>query len=372
MAKAFASRLRSPRLTSQLGTVLGVAIGICFVTGYLSHAIQHPPWWFTWPSRPVNLYRVTQGLHIATGLALVPVLLAKLWSVYPKLFRWPPFRNLVHAIERLSLVVLVGAALFQVVSGILNIARWYRPMGFFFTVAHYWTAWVLIGALLVHLGVKLPIVRRALTAPVRREPDTGGLSRRGLLVTVGATSGLITLATVGQTFRPLAGVSVLGIRDPRVGPQGVPVNGSALAAGVAAAAVDPGYRLELTGPGQTLSLSLDELNALTQHTSQLPITCVEGWSADGAWSGVRLRDLVAMAGGDETCQVTVISLQRGGYSSSVVAPPHARDPLTLLALRLHGEVLHLDHGYPCRLIAPNRPGVLQTKWVHRIEVEKPA
>ncbi|WP_371320659.1 molybdopterin-dependent oxidoreductase [Saccharothrix yanglingensis] len=23
----------------------------------------------------------------------------------------------------------------------------------------------------------------------------------------------------------------------------------------------------------------------------------------------------------------------------------------------------LDHGYPCRIIAPGRPGVLQTKWV---------
>ena len=27
-----------------------------------------------------------------------------------------------------------------------------------------------------------------------------------------------------------------------------------------------------------------------------------------------------------------------------------------------------DHGAPCRLIAPNRPGVLQTKWIERVEV----
>ncbi|WP_148668402.1 molybdopterin-dependent oxidoreductase, partial [Streptomyces sp. WAC05950] len=27
----------------------------------------------------------------------------------------------------------------------------------------------------------------------------------------------------------------------------------------------------------------------------------------------------------------------------------------------------LDHGYPARIIAPNRPGVLQTKWVGRLE-----
>ena len=38
------------------------------------------------------------------------------------------------------------------------------------------------------------------------------------------------------------------------------------------------------------------------------------------------------------------------------------------ALGLSGETLAIDHGYPCRLIAPDRPGVLQTKWVARIEV----
>ncbi|MEP7092226.1 MAG: molybdopterin-dependent oxidoreductase [Nocardioidaceae bacterium] len=37
-------------------------------------------------------------------------------------------------------------------------------------------------------------------------------------------------------------------------------------------------------------------------------------------------------------------------------------------MRLNGEALSIDHGYPARLIAPNRPGVLQTKWVARIEV----
>ena len=47
----------------------------------------------------------------------------------------------------------------------------------------------------------------------------------------------------------------------------------------------------------------------------------------------------------------------------------ADDDLTLIALGLGGEALSIDHGYPARLIAPNRPGVLQTKWVSRLEVE---
>jgi DMSO/TMAO reductase YedYZ molybdopterin-dependent catalytic subunit len=370
---AFGSALRSERLTSQLGLWLGVAFGVCFVTGFISHAIQHPPAWFWWPSRPVWLYRLTQGLHIATGLATVPLLGAKLWSVYPKLFTWPPARSVVHALERASVAVLVGSALFQVVTGVLNVARWYSPMGFFFTTAHYWTAWLAIGALLLHIAVQLPVIRRGLSreAAVLPQPATGGLSRRGLLTTVAATAGVITLATAGETIAVLDPISVLGPRRPRLGPQGLPVNMSALAAQVTKAAVDPGYRLRVTGPAGTRLLSVADLDALPQHTVSLPITCVEGWSADAIWTGIRIADLLALVGvPDGNAQVLVESLQQhSSYATSVLAPPHARDPLTLLARQLHGQPLALDHGYPARLIAPNRPGVLQTKWVAALTVE---
>ena len=39
-----------------------------------------------------------------------------------------------------------------------------------------------------------------------------------------------------------------------------------------------------------------------------------------------------------------------------------------LALFIDDEPLHLDHGFPVRLIAPNRPGVSQTKWVASLVV----
>ncbi len=368
---AFYSALRSPRLTSQLGLWLGLAFGICFLTGLLSHLIQHPPGWFWWPSRPVWLYRVTQGLHVATGLATVPLLGAKLWSVYPKLFTWPPARTPLHALERGSVAVLVAAALFQMVTGILNVARWYPPMGFFFTTAHYWTAWLAIGALLLHIAVQLPVIRRSLTGETApADPVTGGLRRRGLLATVAASATVITVATVGETVPALGPVSVLGPRRPDLGPQRLPVNTSARAAQVVTAALDPAYRLQVTGPHGTRLLSNADLDALPHRTVSLPIACVEGWSADAVWTGIRIADLLALVGvPDGNAQVLVESLQKHSrYASSVLAPPHTRDPLTLLARRLDGQPLHLDHGYPARLIAPNRPGVLQTKWVAALTV----
>jgi len=367
---AFDSRLRSPRLTSLLGVALAVAFGVCFVTGLISHYAQHPPSWPGWPSRPVNLYRVTQGVHVATGLASVPLLGAKLWSVYPRLFRWPPARDLAHAAERASIAVLVAAVLFQVASGILNIARWYAPMPFFFTAGHYWSAWLAAGALAVHVGVKLPVIRAALARSTPDRTPPGTLSRRGLLGAVAAAAGLVTLTTAGQTVAPLAPIAVLAPRRPGTGPQRLPVNKTAAAAGVRDAAFDPAYRLTVAGPARTLSLALSDLAALPQHTVALPISCVEGWSSTGTWTGVRLRDLLALAGVDpDNASAYVESLEtRGRYRATTVPPSHVRDPYTLIAPRLGGEPLHPDHGYPARLIAPNRPGVLQTKWVARITV----
>jgi DMSO/TMAO reductase YedYZ molybdopterin-dependent catalytic subunit len=117
-------------------------------------------------------------------------------------------------------------------------------------------------------------------------------------------------------------------------------------------------------------LSVPDLKALPQRISALPITCVEGWSADAVWRGVSLGSLLALAEAPPGASVQVESLEDRHrlYSSSVVDAEHVDDPDTLLALELNGETLDLDHGYPVRLIAPDRPGVLQTKWITNVVV----
>ncbi|MGH2700707.1 MAG: molybdopterin-dependent oxidoreductase [Actinomycetota bacterium] len=364
---AFTSRLHSPRIAALLGLALGVCFTICFATGLLSHLIQQPPDWFTWPSRPAGLYRVTQSLHVATGIAAIPLLLAKLWTVYPRFWVWPPVKNGMHLVERISLFPLVAGSLFLAFTGIANIGLWY-PWRFFFPAGHYWASWITMGALIVHIGAKAGIVRReAFTRdPASLHEATGeGLSRRGFLWVIVATAGALTVTTVGQTFSPLNRLALLAPRRPDIGPQGFPVNKSALSAGVTDSARAPSYRLRVGGKVEReLSLSLDELRSLPQVEATLPISCVEGWSANVAWRGVRVRDLLVMAGADEEVIVSVESLQTDGlYRASELNPSHARDPDTLLALDCNGDELHIDHGFPLRLIGPNRPGVMQTKWV---------
>jgi DMSO/TMAO reductase YedYZ molybdopterin-dependent catalytic subunit len=365
----FSSRLHSERVAATLGVWLGISFTVAFATGLLSHFMQHPPTWLLWPSRPVNLYRITQGLHVIGGLATIPLLLAKLWTVYPKLWQWPPFRSPSHAVERALVLVLVGASLFQLVTGLLNISYAYL-WPFFFPAAHYSTSYLLYGALIIHAVNEWAKVRGRTGIREEIEPPAVAAERRRFLGTVVTASGLTALFTVGETYAPLSRLALLAPRNPRIGPQGVPVNKTAAAAGVTATLRDPGYRLTVTGAVQTeLSLTYPDLLRLPQHTVRLPISCVEGWSAVADWTGIRLRDLVLRAGAASDAVLTVESLQKGGaYRTSEVRRPHWEDPLTLLALQVNGSPLAPDHGHPLRLIAPNRPGVMQTKWVTRVIV----
>ena len=265
-------------------------------------------------------------------------------------------------------------------TGLANINLWY-PWRFNFPIAHYWAAWTTIGALIVHIGAKWSITRRELrpqhgpTTNISAVPaakvEAVTLERRRFLATVLGTSAVVTLFTIGQTVRPLRKLALLAPRRPDTGTQGFPVNRTARAAYVVESARSPDYRLIVTGNvRRELSLTLDELRALPQRTATLPIACVEGWSTSQRWTGIPVRDLLTMAGARPNAAVHVISLQPArSYRASDLNHWQAHDPDTLLALRVNGEELALDHGYPLRLIGPDRPGVMQTKWVSKLVVQ---
>ncbi|MBC9733514.1 molybdopterin-dependent oxidoreductase [Nocardioides marmotae] len=369
----FTSPLHGPALASRVGPALGVCFAVCFLTGLLSHYAQQPSQPVPFPTSPAWGYRLTQGLHVVTGTAAVPLLLVKLWTVYPRLFQRPARLDLRHlaltALERLSVLVLVASAVFMLVTGLANASQWY-PWSFSFRTTHYAVAWVAIGALVLHVAVKLPVVRDALRRPLDDDPParSASLSRRGLLRATWLAAGVAVLATAGSTVPWLRRVSVLGVRSGD-GPQGLPINTSAAAAGVTGTATAPGWALTVVHGARSVRLTRADLLALEQRTEELPIACVEGWSASGTWTGVRVRDLLDEVGAPRGSDVVVRSLQRSGpYRTTVLQAGFADDDRTLVALALGGEPLALDHGHPARLIAPNRPGVLQTKWLDRLEV----
>ncbi|MFH8756984.1 molybdopterin-dependent oxidoreductase [Streptomyces atroolivaceus] len=391
------SPVRGIRFTAVLGVVLLAGITLLFVTGLLSYAAYNPDltavndktpekgwlgfYLFAWPTGPHWLYRLTQGVHVTLGITLVPVLLAKLWSVVPKLFTLPSARSAGHALERLSLLLLVGGALFEFVTGLLNIQLEYLFPGSFYPL-HFYGAWVFFAAFLAHTCLKLPQALRALRQGVLSaekdvlaspDPAAPTVSRRGALAVVGAGSLLLLLTSAGRSFdgglRRTALLTPRGGAEPAPGPNGFQVNGTAAKVGITPTVTDERWRLTVAGPAREIRLSREELLTMAQHSAALPIACVEGWStSDQWWRGVRLRDLAALAGFPEGPPgVLVESLQRSGPFRTVgLRDNQVRDARSLLALSVNGEDLSPDHGYPARVIVPAAPGVMNTKWVSRL------
>ena len=407
--RSWRSPLRGPWLTSVLASVLLLGMTVVAVTGLLSYAAYDPQLGgsndrtpeagllrayatFGWPTSPAWLYRVTQGLHVLLGFALVPVVLAKLWSVAPKLFEWPPVRSPAQALERLSIALLVGSTLFLLVTGLMDVQYDYA-WGFSFYTGHFFAAWVFIAAFTTHVAIKLPTLVRSLrrdglVAPLRvptsgtvaeppdpddlvsPDPAPATISRRGALALVGGSSLGVLALTVGQSIDPLRRTALLAPRGQVLGsgPNDFQVNTTFASTGIDPSATGDDWRLRLVGvDGREVLLRREQLLALPLRTAQLPIACVEGWSTSQSWTGVPLRALAAAVGSASAASVLVESLQASGaFSTMSLTDGPLRAPRTLLALRGNDADLSLDHGFPARLIIPAAPGVRNTKWVATI------
>jgi len=405
------SPLRGPWLTAIFGLVLLIGVTVMFLTGLLSYAAYDPQlagndltphkgalgfYLFTWPTGPTWLYRLNQGAHVTLGLVLVPVLLAKLWSVIPKLFDWPPARSPAQALERLSLLLLVGGAVFEFATGILNIQLDYIFPGSFYTL-HFYGAWVFMAAFVAHVALRLRRMVTALrsrrlrtelrtplaaTEPEPADPDllvtpnpaAPTISRRGVLGLVAAGSATLFGLTVGQSlggpFRRLALLAPHG-QSAGSGPNDFQINKTATGVGIRAEQAGAQWRLQLRGPGPAIELSRQQLLAMPQRRAALPIACVEGWStSDQTWTGVPLRDLAGLVGSPRPAALHVESLQQHGtFRSARLAANQVMHPDSLLALAVNGAELSLDHGFPARIIVPAAPGVHNTKWVSRLTFE---
>ncbi len=384
---AFNSTVRSTALTARLGRVLAIAISISLITGLIS-LYQYEPWsWLPAPASPAWGYRLTQGIHVATGTATIPLVLIKLWSVYPNVFRWPPFPSAKRVLERLSLVILVGSILLQLITGFLNVLNWY-PFPWDFVSVHHYLAYVVVGSVLLHVGVKLPDIRYGLQTKVAEgdvltevpwnenpeshsnagdlpAPVTPGISRRGVLTAAGVGIGAVVITSIGQTLTPLEPIGLLAVRQPSKGPQGVPVNRTAEEAKVPEASIPADWMLRIDGP-RPYTLTLADIEQQAVHEARIPVAAVEGWGVDANWRGLRLLDVVERAGGSANSHVRVTSFGAGGFRRSQIFGPQLSE--ALLATHLNGQRLSLDQGYPLRLVAPNRPELLSTKWVAQIEV----
>ena len=107
--------------------------------------------------------------------------------------------------------------------------------------------------------------------------------------------------------------------------------------------------------------TLDALYALPQETQITRHVCVEGWSAIGKWTGVRLSEFLHRIGADTTARYVHFTCAEG-YSTSIDMPT-ALHPQTQVTFRYDGEILPRKYGFPMKVRIPTKLGFKNPKYV---------
>ena len=128
------------------------------------------------------------------------------------------------------------------------------------------------------------------------------------------------------------------------------------------------YRLTIDGlVEQPISLSYDQLLALPAVRQVSDFHCVEGWGVDDVqWDGVRLQTIVDLVRPAEDAGFVTFHSLGEIYRDSLTLEQSLL-PDALVAYRMDGAELPLDHGPPARLIFPRMYGYKGPKWLSRIE-----
>lgn len=132
--------------------------------------------------------------------------------------------------------------------------------------------------------------------------------------------------------------------------------------------IDPAhYRLEITGLAESKApWTLEELYALPRFSQITRHICIEGWSAIGKWTGVRLSEFLARIGADTSAKYVTFRCD-DNYITSIDMPT-ALHPQTQLTFWFDDQVLPRKHGYPMKLRVPTKLGFKNPKHIGEIEI----
>lgn len=128
------------------------------------------------------------------------------------------------------------------------------------------------------------------------------------------------------------------------------------------------YRLTVDGlVSNPLELDYESIvKGYPAYEKVVTLNCVEGWSVDILWEGIRVADLLDDAGADSSARV-VIFRSADGYSTSLPAD-FIRERDILMAHKMNGIELPPERGFPFQLVAEERWGYKWAKWITQIEV----
>jgi DMSO/TMAO reductase YedYZ molybdopterin-dependent catalytic subunit len=137
------------------------------------------------------------------------------------------------------------------------------------------------------------------------------------------------------------------------------------------------WRLKVSGlVDHPVELTYDELVALPIVEQFVTIACVSNevggnLVGNARWTGVALRDVLAMAGVQSTADQLVGRSVDGFTAGMPVEWVMDESRVPMIAVAMNGEPLPRAHGYPARLIVPGLYGyVSATKWLAELELTR--
>ncbi len=328
----------SPRLTDWS---IALATGIAFMTGVVSLITGHPQEWLIFV------------LHAIGGFWLLLLMWAKVRRVWPRLVhlrRWD--RRTIFGLLALLLVTLaLGSGIWWVTGGDVyvvgfNLLNWHIILGF-----------VVTAAIVFHMFVRAKRLRKRDIVGRRRVIQFSALLIGGVALWPGEqfTERILNLSGAKQRFTGSREVgSYSGNAFPTsswVADHPRPIDAQSWRLALDGAVTTPRefFYHELVSAGDELEATLD---------------CTGGFYSTQLWRGISIGYLLDHAGlHTDARYVSFVSVTSYRWSLPLEEARNA-----LLATHSGEESLSHEHGFPLRLVAPNRRGFEWVKWITRVEV----
>ncbi len=132
-----------------------------------------------------------------------------------------------------------------------------------------------------------------------------------------------------------------------------------------------GWALEISGLiDDPVSLSYDDILEMPQESVFATLETISnppgGRSIGNAvWTGVPFGLILEQAGIDDSVLEAAFFCE-DGYSTSLTID-EIREEGVMLAYRMNGKPLTAEHGYPIRMVVPEKYGMKWPKWINKIE-----
>jgi DMSO/TMAO reductase YedYZ molybdopterin-dependent catalytic subunit len=116
--------------------------------------------------------------------------------------------------------------------------------------------------------------------------------------------------------------------------------------------------------GDTLKLSLADIEKLPKEHVIFDFKCIEGWSQVTHWAGVPLKTFLQYYHLDKQSKMNYIGLQTVDKKYYVgIDMPSALQSQTILCYEMNNKPLPVNQGYPLRLIIPVKYGIKHLKQI---------